>query len=354
MTETVEARNYPKVHDTLNSRLQLVGRGHFLTRFFPLPLEVDFENLDETRRQLRSRQPIVPMGKLIWVVDDLRNRGELAGFYSGVIGRIAVETGYFHEYQEVGWFEALQSGLNVDRVNGVAIEWATQSRLRGSGALRIEAGLAKVLFKESPPRIDNILYTLANEYILPNGVLTFAHEFNHYLLYAQNSHKTPELKRCDLELEEVHARRLGEHPLNQVNPDYTVASIKQAKDDDGRPFYPGVSDDKLHYAVRAVDCLNVLGFTPVEIAMILRKSDKWDIRRKIYPDIDKVIRNRQSALRLDPASLRILMVADGVEREIDRVRAKLIVQEKIMSWILDHPQRYKPHPWFRDFYLSNQ
>ena len=108
-----------------------------------------------------------------------------------------------------------------------------------------------------------------------------------------------------------------------------VRDIGEARGDDGGPLYADTTRNQLIYAVEAVDKLRALRVEPIEIGGAIRFCRLWNEKKAIYPKIEKLIRKKRLELGLTVNDLDNLVLADRLEKEIDRMKAVIIAREEL-------------------------
>lgn len=341
--ETLAIRDYPRVHDTLNGVVRMkafdLAANQTPSEFlqpYGIPkygLSLDLAYLRLLRRQLQERPSLKP-----WEVDSAiestfrsRRQDEI---YKRIIERIHGETGYFHEFEEMGMMDALRASFDVKKVAGVKIHWDSSFMLPGDGEFDPIHRIIKVRMRSIHPLTT--LRELALTGRLPNSVLVLKHEVSHsyqvpiplfprlgYILSAFFH-----LRNSDKELTEAHAYRTENHSDLLRNPATTVQMISESKKR-GKLIYEKLNVKKLAYAVMAVDMLNALGLTDIQIGRILQNPGRWDKHKEEYSEVQRAIDNLQAEHGFSKAELRLLLICDKTERSIEMLKAMYIAQEEL-------------------------
>lgn len=330
----------------------------------PSSLRVDFEELRRKKSKLEKKENFVSGYGIENVLENLEIDEKLDAFYQDVLNTTKKETHFLKDFEQAQLFYNLLLGVeNFDVMAYSEVRWnISDDVLTGNVGGGFNPIKRITYISGDAPTQKEILLNLAITGYLPFGAIKLLHEITHSFQHPvsflkelkeislvlwdviqekrNKGHKRVDFKK---ELSEIHAYRTT-YPVDDEHKKEIVNIIKNAKDSDGNPIYSDVQIDKLIYSVTAIDQLNALGFSIEEIGKIIMKSGKWDQESCVYPKIENIIAKKARGLFKyydEPAyeeeprdyepDLENLVHADKIERSIDRLRAKHIVQAAFLK-----------------------
>lgn len=354
----MEKERSPRVHDTLARQKQDPVPPEIYLRDFadpdpdgPTALNVDFYKLLRIHRELEQK-PRMADWEVDMMIGVLEERGELEDVYARVIDRIKEETGFFHEYEEIGLGRWIFSGFAEQEAPKARwAGWSDPISLRG-GYLDFVTG--KPVIEREVPDKREFLHWLAERGNFPPGLEVLVHEMVHLLQVSKtqlfltrsliriyDNWRFVPLKTLDVLKRRV--MRSGYRELCEAQAYLTdrtrgfsrtelikfMQSVKTSLRKDSFRGYAYIEIDKLIYAVAAIEQLDALGLSVQEIARLVTRPGKWDRKRGVYSKVQKVIEAKAGELGLGENDLENLVFAHRIERNIDWLRAIHIVQEEL-------------------------
>lgn len=295
---------------------------------------VDFDKRKEELREVEKKfenSDFLPKEKIDNMVESIKGREQSYLVMRQILERLRDETNYLHEWIEMGFFEKILEDELGDQVEDVRTFWGSnepkpkyKGLFRGMGKLK----LAFVVYEK--PEAADIIKEMATTGFLPKSLRVMGHERVHgYQIPATGTEVFKSIIEAFLggnkrsqELKEAHANRSANNPPHKKTPEELKEKINPKK-------YKGVQDDRLDYAISAIDKLNALGLTPEEIGKIIMHHGGWDKQSGVYVAVARKIKELQNQKLMTDDDLKKLVETDKIERNIERLKAMLIAQEVI-------------------------
>lgn len=260
--------------------------------------------------------------------------------YRKIFERIADETNYFHQLEEMGIMPnvadyRINDWFGFREIAGVNIKWNSRE-VRNKGNYDALNNNAKV--KRKKPTREEIMMALSTRGMLAGSLRSMTHEISHsfHNVFEKGKKFTMGdyigVKRIVGQgWSEMAANRTANRPPGTRTKGQLVERQVKKTDKDGNRLYNlnSASEfaEKCVVAIEAIDQLNALGFLPQEIGGLI--VDKY------FPgeegNLEEIINREMKSLGIDELDLENLVQADRVEWEIGRMLVMKIAQEEILK-----------------------
>lgn len=295
---------------------------------------IDVESLRQLRHYLKHSLP--PFRR--FSVDQF-SEADAPLLLSNILNRVSTNTNALHEYKEAGMLDGLSQGSSFSFADATMIWESNESKARNvSGHYNYDG---KIHVAHGRPSTYSMLLELAAAGDVPEALKTALHERIHaiqdpdHLIFNLNfgpvrkqvKIRDTRMMSAPVELIEAQAYRTANLPPHRSTPGQWVQKMLHWRD--SGISYKNVEKDKLHYAVKAIDTLNALGFTIQEIAGLVIDPGKWNKKFTLFTNIEVVIRNTMQTRGLTDQDVARLLEAYKLEQEIDDLRIMAIARQDI-------------------------
>lgn len=300
-----------------------------------LVMRVDFEDLLGQMSEL-DHEKWMSSKEITYLLCLAMERRELRLVYDSVNERINQETEYFKIYEELGLLDVILAGFEGVEEVTEEVQWQCWG-MRAGGDYNPSTGIIRIAGYRQPDSSSqaSVIYSLADDGTLGRPLTVLAHEKLHELQYSTLTFFEWIWDgwrfREPTELMEVQARMAESGKENSLSKIKLIGRISQARDTAGVLFYPRVNIDRLIYAVTVVDQMVALGLSVVEIGRMVMLCGMWARNKGIYPKIQKFIDKEMVSQGLTVDDLDNLVLAKNLQREVDRLKARKIVQEELQG-----------------------
>lgn len=324
----------PTIHGTFKNQKENMGKAVPVTEETAkllgdeapvVNLHADFDQLLETRAKLQEVN-ILKEGEIEEKIEDIQNKEGVESTYKNAFQRIKNETNYLHEFEETALLSYVLSGFVEEEANGIKITWDTSPVKGNAHPLEklIEMGNKR-------PKMKDVLVSLAHDGLLPEQIEMLKHEMIHILHYKNRLDALAQIAQLFF----LWRGFIGKEELSEGHPHRTadMSAMRMSVSEFFNNFY---AKDKSHpekalYAVQAIDQLNAMGLSVPKVGAVLRAHGKWDEASGAYTGIQAVIDAKAEELGLGEGEVENLVLADKLERDIEKEKVRIIVQEEIQK-----------------------
>mgnify|MGYP004006325007 CR=1 FL=1 len=318
-----------------NNAMETFGRHHETLRMQesnePVNLSERVTELSALLEELQS-QDFLPKEEIQTRVEAIAEQGQSYLVMRQMLERIEQETNYLHEWIETGMYQKiLEDDMHTGKIDDVSVFWG--SKIPKLAGRFMSLGKLKGAFvkKEEPPDPAKILKKMANTGFFPNSITLMAHERIHGYQTPETPKETlkkileiTKINSSSTELKEAQAYRTANLPIHG-NPTSHVREAINPTD------YPGIKQERVDYSISAIEKLNALGLTPEEVSTVVKNHGNWDTATKTFRGVEKEIKRLQTEKNISDEDLQKIVIADTLERSIERLRCMRIAQEEIMQ-----------------------
>jgi len=279
-------------------------------------------------------------------VGRISETGQLGSVYDKVVQRIGQETDYFQEYHEAGAFDDIFVRQLQDRkIGGVKIKENVR-KLPGNGQFNNSVMFPRIKLDFEIPDSSQvkagILSSVALTGLPPLNVGTIFHELVHRLQIPGKGAGVLDYVSYyfigrgywDIPLVEAQAYRTGYCNTRFSSPEEFIASLTGAKSEYSQAYDKSlyqVKQDEITVAVKSIDSLRALGYSPRDIGRVLMRYRMFNRKTGTYPAIQRLIDQAAEEANLDEAGVNKLVHVDLMERNLQRLQARLITQEELLQ-----------------------